>query len=248
MSFLKLTAATALALVATAANATIVTVFNDFAGGIANFNAAVVGAGGTVTTISLVPGTAGDPLDLGDVAITRNDGSGVGVDGAYDVYNAGPSVTTSGGVINVNPFGSGAGLGAKESGITFTFDSGVNAFGFEVGDWGTCCQPSKLYIQFGANTPILVGESTTFGDVFLTNGGAGVFLAALDDTGTFTQVSFWGDGFGEYLVAGGTLRFAALEQNSLPGVPEPASWAMMIAGFGLVGTTMRRRRSALVAV
>lgn len=26
-------------------------------------------------------------------------------------------------------------------------------------------------------------------------------------------------------------------------VPEPASWAMMIAGFGLVGATMRRRRS-----
>jgi hypothetical protein len=26
------------------------------------------------------------------------------------------------------------------------------------------------------------------------------------------------------------------------GVPEPASWAMLIAGFGLVGATMRRRR------
>ena len=28
-------------------------------------------------------------------------------------------------------------------------------------------------------------------------------------------------------------------------VPEPASWAMMIAGFGLVGATMRRRTAAL---
>lgn len=27
------------------------------------------------------------------------------------------------------------------------------------------------------------------------------------------------------------------------GVPEPATWAMMIAGFGLVGGTMRRRRT-----
>lgn len=27
-----------------------------------------------------------------------------------------------------------------------------------------------------------------------------------------------------------------------PGVPEPATWAMLIAGFGLVGGTMRRRR------
>lgn len=30
------------------------------------------------------------------------------------------------------------------------------------------------------------------------------------------------------------------------GVPEPASWAMMIGGFGLVGTTLRRRRDRLV--
>lgn len=30
-------------------------------------------------------------------------------------------------------------------------------------------------------------------------------------------------------------------------VPEPASWTMMIAGFGLVGGTMRRRTAALAA-
>lgn len=30
-------------------------------------------------------------------------------------------------------------------------------------------------------------------------------------------------------------------------VPEPASWAMLIAGFGLTGATMRRRRNAAVA-
>jgi hypothetical protein len=32
-----------------------------------------------------------------------------------------------------------------------------------------------------------------------------------------------------------------------PGVPEPASWAMLIAGFGLVGAARRRRNSALAA-
>jgi hypothetical protein len=30
-------------------------------------------------------------------------------------------------------------------------------------------------------------------------------------------------------------------------VPEPASWALMIAGFGLVGGMMRRQRRALAA-
>ena len=28
-----------------------------------------------------------------------------------------------------------------------------------------------------------------------------------------------------------------------PGVPEPAAWAMMVSGFGLVGVAMRRTRS-----
>ena len=31
--------------------------------------------------------------------------------------------------------------------------------------------------------------------------------------------------------------------NAIPGgVPEPASWALMIAGFGLVGAAARRRK------
>lgn len=29
----------------------------------------------------------------------------------------------------------------------------------------------------------------------------------------------------------------------MPGVPEPATWAMLIAGFGLVGAAMRRRQA-----
>lgn len=36
--------------------------------------------------------------------------------------------------------------------------------------------------------------------------------------------------------------------ETLPSaVPEPATWAMMIAGFGMTGTAIRRRRSAFAA-
>ncbi|MBN8830712.1 MAG: PEP-CTERM sorting domain-containing protein [Sphingomonadales bacterium] len=42
----------------------------------------------------------------------------------------------------------------------------------------------------------------------------------------------WGTGGGSY---SGTLNFS-------PAVPEPATWAMMIAGLGLVGASMRYRK------
>lgn len=40
----------------------------------------------------------------------------------------------------------------------------------------------------------------------------------------------------------------AIAAQSVGGVPEPASWMLLIAGFGLAGTALRRRRApALVA-
>ena len=39
----------------------------------------------------------------------------------------------------------------------------------------------------------------------------------------------------------------ALNVTPSVAVPEPASWAMLIAGFGLVGAAARRRRTALTA-
>jgi hypothetical protein len=42
-----------------------------------------------------------------------------------------------------------------------------------------------------------------------------------------------------YIIAGGG------GGPEIPAIPEPATWAMLIAGFGLVGATARRRRLAL---
>ena len=43
------------------------------------------------------------------------------------------------------------------------------------------------------------------------------------------------------------LNFRVDGTTAIAAVPEPATWAMMIAGFGLVGGTLRRRRVTAVA-
>jgi len=62
---------------------------------------------------------------------------------------------------------------------------------------------------------------------------------------TFTDlmvntISITGSGYGAYA---GSVAFTLFDDggNPQPAVPEPASWAMMITGFGLVGGAMRRR-------
>jgi hypothetical protein len=40
---------------------------------------------------------------------------------------------------------------------------------------------------------------------------------------------------------------AGLKLNMASAVPEPATWAMMIAGFGMIGSLIRRRRAAALA-
>ena len=44
-----------------------------------------------------------------------------------------------------------------------------------------------------------------------------------------------------------TYTFESHDAPIPPGVPEPASWALMISGFGLIGTALRRRREILTA-
>lgn len=118
---------------------------------------------------------------------------------------------------------------------TFTIASGAHLSLVD------CCVPGDTY--------------TLSGDV----SGTSSFYSGTGIQTTGAYGSFWGDAafskFSAYLGAG-TYTFsvtgdgvggipAGLGLRVDSAVPEAATWAMMIAGFGLAGATMRRRRLAV---
>lgn len=74
-------------------------------------------------------------------------------------------------------------------------------------------------------------------------------LAPISTPGGFNAFQFRGfaydDGTQVYGIRfGGAYLLATGTADGVPGViPEPATWGMLIAGFGLVGATIRRRRA-----
>lgn len=245
-------------------------IYNTSLPNISTFDAVITGTGTTVVTAPVVAGQSvynytDKDGNAATVTVTRTS-NGAAASPASGYSSGGQSL--SGAVWNINPGGSpGGGVGGLAdipgftSGLTFDFSSPVNAFGFEVGDWATCCftqnRPaavqtdygvpqggSGLWIAFDGGAFTLPANALSANDNpgFAAAGSFTNFIGAIDDSGLFSRVTFFGDGFGEFLVAGGTLRFASVPRGSVSDVPEPATVALL--GLGLIGMGMRRRIKA----
>lgn len=231
-AFKSLVSAVVLTAASSLAHAVPVTFFDTITNGQSQFNTTVTNAGGTVSSHTLSGLSFGSSWSFTDFTIANTDG------GSSSVY--GPSQNNSSGdMIGINPA-----TPVAQSGITFTFNNPVNALGFEVGDWATCCFPSNLYIAFdgGATQQVAAASSSTDNPANANGNGFGdaFFVGAIDDSATFTSVVFYGDGIGEFLTAGGTILFSTVGIGSV-NVPEPGTLA--IVGLGLVAFSLRRRRA-----
>ncbi len=114
---------------------------------------------------------------------------------------------------------------------------------------------------FSGNIELATASTVTFtfgGDddifLFVDNlvvgqlGGVHPYTQASPTTGTLSAGTHsFKLFFADRHTVGSELRFSIDTQGLVvtPGVPEPGSWAMMIAGFGALGLAMRRRRTAV---
>jgi hypothetical protein len=100
--------------------------------------------------------------------------------------------------------------------------------------------PGGVFMGFmgsGAYTGVSLGASDAdvHSGVFRTDPITGLPIDSWVLEGSTSSGGDTGDAF-EVSAADGHLLFA-----SGPGVPEPATWALMIGGFGLAGLALRRR-------
>jgi hypothetical protein len=70
--------------------------------------------------------------------------------------------------------------------------------------------------------------------------------------GGVLQISLSDAAFGEHIVGGFSQKSADVYAtfklvSDSAAVPEPASWALMIGGFGMAGASLRRRRTLAAA-
>jgi hypothetical protein len=120
---------------------------------------------------------------------------------------------------------------------------GFTEFEFELHDVVGSAPTSVTLTYAGVGTcSNCVGNTRT---MLLTNGSN--WLSGLGTNGDyFTSIAFDTDGAGSNDLR--QLRVGGIVRSNTPMVPEPATWAMMLLGFGAIGAGMRRKNTSVARV
>lgn len=163
-------------------------------------------------------------------------------EGSVDVHN-------TNGPFGGSPDPAGAGVGALDL-------VGLGTKGGIAQTFGTVIGATYVLAFDFANNPFLPSASMLFG---VRGQGGNVFQDSVTHTGSVLSKMDWSNYTFEFTAteaqstlfftntAGGTSGGIYLDNVSVTGpaptaaVPEPATWALMISGFGLAGAALRRR-------
>lgn len=131
--------------------------------------------------------------------------------------------------------------------FTITFDSDIAAFGFYATDLEDL-EDINITLNYAAGGSATYNLEALFGPpsgTFLESGSVH-FLGFIDTDNPFSSVVFGGSGASGDVLAFDQMTIGDKAQvvNPPSGVPEPATWAMLILGFGAVGATLRRSTQA----
>lgn len=126
-----------------------------------------------------------------------------------------------------------------------TFSAPISAFGFygtDIGDFGG---QLTLTLLGSGGSKTLVVPNTIGGDG--STSGSNLYFGFYDTVNTYTSITFGNNSGGSDVFAFDDLSVGSISQVTPSPAPEPASWAMMVGGFGLVGGALRRSRQKCVS-
>lgn len=226
MKTLRLAVAVALAVTAVPASAVDFTIGTPTGGNCFPFGCQIAGQTSTRYQQVYDAGAFSGPVTISALTFTVASGSGALIEGPVSLSLS----TTSAGVATINTSDFNANVGANST------------------------------VVFADVLPAISGGllTLTFSTPFTYNPQAGNLLLDLsrarigsDFFGTFFQATNGGStlfsrahNYGINTIGHGLVTTFS---TTTPAVPEPASWAMLITGFGLIGAVARRRRRAIAA-